>query len=195
MLLRVGLVQIGALGPWSALRDTQARVGRSLERLRDRVAPGSEPGPATRLREAIGEHYLDRQTSDYGRAFSREGALRTYGTALRGIRSDHPVLQLLAATLRQLEAAGAQALVYVAPVKRTPLERAGLGFAGLEVTLDRVESVVRSEGAVFVDAHALLPDDAFNDPTHFDTRWSMTRLARALVGPILAEVGPGEGGR
>jgi hypothetical protein len=195
MLLRVGLVQIGALAPWSALRDTQARVGRSLERLRDRVAPGSEPGPATRLREAIGTHDLDRLTSDYRRAFSREGALRTYGTALRGIRSDHPVLQLLATTLRQLEAAGAQSLVYVVPVKRTPLERAGLGFAGLELTLGRVESVVRSEGAVFVDAHALLPDDAFNDPTHFDTRWSMTRLARALVGPILAEVGPGEGGR
>jgi hypothetical protein len=195
ILLRVGLVQTGALRPWSSLRDTHARVGRGLERLRDRVALGPEPGPATRLREDIDTYKLDRWTTAGRRAFSREGALETYGTALRGIRSDHPVLQLLAATLRQLEAAGAQTLVYVVPVKQTPLERTGLGFAGLELTLERVGSVVRSEGAAFVDAHALLPDDAFNDPTHFDTRRSMTRLAAALIGPMLAEVGPGEGER
>jgi len=189
LLLQVGIVRVGAFDLWRTVRTQQARVGRALETLHDRLPPREEPGPTVELRRLLAVRKLERWTLGGFERMSRAGAERFLGAALDGVPRDHPILRVLGATLKRLSRAGVGSLVYVAPVDVEHLEFLGIDTgAHLPDTIQVVADVVRDSGAEFVDLHRLLRDDRFSDPNHFDNPGQpngISELADALAPHVL----------
>ncbi|MFQ5513985.1 MAG: hypothetical protein ACE5FG_06055 [Myxococcota bacterium] len=96
---------------------------------------------------------------------SRSGVLREYGPVLRGIDPDHPVLQIVRATLRYLRAHGVEVLFLIMPANLEHWRELGLldDRRGLDNTIEAIHTAVRAGGGTPVDLHDLLGEQGFRD--------------------------------
>ena len=165
LLLYAGLVRAGAFEPWLRLTHDQARCVHAF-RAAEAWLQGRSPWPGGldyRVLDFAHQHAAyflpglpERET--------REMAELRLAPVLAGVEPDHPVLQVLAATLAAFEAQGIAALVYVVPLNVEHHERLGLyRREDLRPSLETVRRVVERGGAAFLDLSTLLPDAAFAD--------------------------------
>lgn len=189
LLANVAIVRSGGAGAWFWARREQARVGAAralVERGIDVWAYGDHtPGDRNLLQRAEAR---PGRTADPD---SVAALLRDrYGPALAGLRASHPALEVVGATVRALRREGAAVVVYFVPMDVELLERVGVANrAGLVRTAAAVESVVTSQGGVFVDMHGQLPTEAFRDPQgHYalDTAVDGPEQLAVALAPALA---------
>jgi hypothetical protein len=191
LLFYHAVVRLGGYETWRALSIEQARVRQARDDLASRIS-GGDASPERALGQVLVDGILERKfVSADLRRFSQTGQREHLGLALSGVRADHPLLRVLAATLRSFERAGIPVLVYVNPTNVEYVESLGLlDEAGLRTTLATLEAVARENGADFVDLHALLPDQGFRDaPGHFSVGevHGPARLAEALAPFVVCE--------
>ncbi len=87
-----------------------------------------------------------------------------YDAALAGVGPEHPILQILRATLEVFREHRIPVLVYIIPINVEHLEALGvLDRAGLGRSIESVRQVTVASGASLLDLHALLPDAAYSD--------------------------------
>ncbi len=177
LLYYVALVQAGGYEPWYWLTLRQAQLGRARDQLEawlqgGRYEPRNDSGddtPERRFRQAVRATTIERVFTGPDIRHYRASSVREhYAAILDGLDVDHPVLQVLDATIARLRRDGIPVLVYVEPIEVDYLAQLGLVKGpGLSESLGRIEAVVRGRGATFVDLHALLPPEAFRDaPGH-----------------------------
>jgi hypothetical protein len=165
LLLYTGLVRAGDFEAWLRLTREQARCVRAWQRAEAWLQARSPwpGGLGYRL-----EHFAAQRASFFlpgvpERETSPLAQLRL-NPVLAGIAPDHPVLEVLTATLEAFEARGIDVLVYVVPVNVEHHERLGLYRRdALRPAIATVQRVVEESGASFLDLSTLLPDAAFAD--------------------------------
>ncbi|MEE2672735.1 MAG: hypothetical protein VX466_03005 [Myxococcota bacterium] len=173
LLFYLGVVQAGGYDAFYWLTLRQAQVGRARARFEAWLQGGAADTPERAFRERSDERTLARLfTGPDIRHYSRAGLLEHYRPTLAGLEPDHPVLQVLAATVARFRSDDVAVLVYLAPVEVSWLEsQAVLDRHGLARTLAVVRQAVESTGGEFADLHDLLPADAFRDaPGHLAIR-------------------------
>jgi hypothetical protein len=116
-----------------------------------------------------------------------------------GVEDDHPVIRMLAATIRTFRRADIHVIAYVTPTNVEHIESLGLlDREGLGRTLAVIERAVRENGGEFADLHALFPDEVFSDPPgHFVYEGEIdgpALLARALAPRVVAQARRAAGG-
>ncbi len=139
------------------------KVGKSIERARKRAQLGAHP-------LASGMPFIPFGTfSGRSDRQAAENVNEVYGLAMRGVESDHPVIQLLRATVREFESNGIRTVAYVVPFNVGWARSLGLyDGAGVARSVHAIGSALEAEGALVVDLHDLLPDRGFRDAgNHF----------------------------
>jgi hypothetical protein len=109
---------------------------------------------------------------------------------LDGVGPDHPVIQVLAATLRVFREAGIPTLVFTIPINVEFMDSvSSYDSARLARTIRSVRQAARDGGAGYLDLHELLPDAGFRDaPGHLAYEGDIDgprRLAVALAPSVL----------
>jgi hypothetical protein len=194
LLMNVAIVNARAGEMWRQLLIAQARMGVARKALADEL--GTRIGGDGPQNFAFARHMAQSKRSRI-RGGTRYAASRErthYGAALTGLPADHPVLSVLADTLRAFADAGIETLVYVNPINVEHLSALGLlEGSGLSDSLATLEAVVRGAGGDYVDLHDLLPDAAFRDAAgHLGTaEWvdAPERIAAAVAPHIVARAG------
>lgn len=189
LLLYAGLVRAGLADAWRWISAEQARVGSAraaLEQALDARGGDGRAGAHARFTRARIEVLRARAAEPGG---ARTGLLGRYGVALRGLSADHPILDVLGATVRLFAERNIRVLVYFVPVNVEDLREAGVyDRRGLERTASAVANAVRSNGGEFADLHDLLPDAAFRDPQgHYAHTGSVDgpRLVAEALAPLV----------
>jgi hypothetical protein len=119
LLFYISIVQAGGFDPWYQLMIDQARVGRARSEVQNWADGLLSDQANLATDEAIQEHVLSKlftpgpQHAYY--RFTEKGLLEHYRGALEGLEPEHPVLQALAATVREFEEAGIPVFVYLTP--------------------------------------------------------------------------------
>jgi hypothetical protein len=143
------LARFGPATRWRDYAQEQLRAGSALEMLRESMQ-GAAPGtgmPEPDLSGSWAEMTIDH--------------LRP---AMNGVPQDHPLLQVLGATLDQLAAADIRALVYVVPARLEMLMPSGAyDPPGLGRSVAAIQAVAESHGAAFYNYAESLPDIGFRD--------------------------------
>jgi hypothetical protein len=199
LLLYVGIVRSGGFEIWRRLKKEQARVGsaqRSLAEWIGTVDGVSAEGTFSRVR---GWHDIGRFVMQGGDRYNERGVRRYYTAAMDGVEEDHPVIRMLAATIRTFRRADIHVIVYVTPTNVEHIESLGLlDRDGLDRTLAVIERAVRESGGEFADLHDLFPDEVFSDPPgHFVYEGEIdgpALLARALAPRVVARARRAAGG-
>ena len=193
LLFYAAVVQTGGYEPWYWLALRQTQVGRARDRFERWLQGGDEPTPEQRFQEAVDARTIaDLFTGPDIRHYRREGLVHHYAPTLAGLERDHPVLEILEATVRRLREGGARVLVYTAPVEVSWLESEGLlGPDGFAASVAAIGDAVRAGGGTFADLHDRLPATAFRDaPGHLshppDGPDGPLQLARRLA-PLVRE--------
>lgn len=169
LLFSMGLVQAGGYDPlyWLTLR--QAQAGRARDRFERWLQPGDDVTPEQAFHDRVDEQTIARLfTSPDIRHYRRSGLLEHYRETLAGLEADHPVIQVLAATIERFRGEDIEVIVYLAPVEISWLDSQDvLGSNGFAQTIAVVKQAVEASGGHFADLHAKLPADAFRDaPGH-----------------------------
>jgi hypothetical protein len=196
LLAYVALVRLGWVEPWTSLARHQARFSGVREAVTRWCAASLYAPAEERFRGLLFLRDTRKLTGPGSKRFRASGERERFGAALDGVGPDHPVLRALAAAVRDLRQRRIPILVYVSPANVEHLERVGLLGAsegdGLARTLGSVEAVVREAGGRYADLHALLPDDAFRDPSgHFTVkagRNGTRRVAEAITRALAVEL-------
>jgi hypothetical protein len=165
LLLYTTVAQLGSSEAWLALTQQQARCvhawGSAAEWLQAR---SSAPDG---LAYQMSHFYRRRQQQLLPGAPERETewlARWRYDAALAGVGPEHPVLQILRATLEVFREHRIPVLVYIIPINVEHIEKLGLlDRAGLLRSIESVRRVALASGASLVDLHDLLPDAAYSD--------------------------------
>lgn len=163
LLQYVTLWQLGAAEPWHAYRSEQVHTGNGLSALRaalqkrwqgmpdDAKVTGMPGAPSS-----LAKGRPDRLGAELLR--------QLYGPALHGVAADHPVLQLLAATLDEFADQNVPVLLYVTPANVDWMRAVGVfDERGLTQTVRTLQAICDAHGAMMLDLHALLPDAGFRD--------------------------------
>ncbi len=190
ILLHAAVVQAGGAESWHRVRRQQIRVAegrRSLERALD--SGGSDGGGAMARYERL---RFDAQVAQLEEIGTEHSGLRgRYGAALDGLPPDHPILEILSATVRTFRKYGVTPIVYFAPINVEALAAVGLrDDEGLARTMSALRHAVEPAGGVFVDLHALLPSEAFRDPQgHYASSGEIDGPARiaAALAPLVTD--------
>jgi hypothetical protein len=120
-----------------------------------------------------------------------------YVTRVRGATADNdrplghrsPTVQMLAATIRRIHAAGAQGFVVVAPMPADVLRPLGLyDEARVRRRVAMLDRTVRSAGGTLLDAHAVLGAEEFKDDSGHPTDQGHRHLARVILPQIVAQL-------
>jgi hypothetical protein len=163
LLFYQAIVVSGRAPLWNGAQKTQARAGRGVEQARRRLQPGEGPWvtgmPPIPFTNFKGR--WDRQGAN--------GAQQVFGPVLSGIAPDHPVVELLRATVRELARHEIRTVAYVVPFNVEWIRSLGVyDEAGLAHSVRSIRSALEAEGAVLLDLHDLLPDRGFRDSgNHF----------------------------
>ncbi len=189
LLMNVAIVRAGYAEAWRRAIVVQTRFGVARDELAEWVAglAGVDPRAVALPRLAYG---LRRGRLPERDRYDRETQSQQFGTVLRGVEKDHPVLEVLADTLTLLRAHDVATLVYVNPINVAHMTSLGLPEGDrLARSLATIESVVVASGGVFIDLHARVPDDdAFWDAAgHMgtvDQPDALERVASSVVGPL-----------
>jgi hypothetical protein len=195
LLFYVAVVEAGGYEPWYWLTLRQAQVGRAWRELEAGVQGGvyvsrndtGDDTPERRFRQAVDRQTLARVFTGPDIHRYRPGALREhYGETLAGLSEDHPVLQVLSATVARFRQRGIDVLVYVVPLDVEYLAEQGvLDRDGLAATVATLEEAVTRGGGSFADLHALFGTEAFRDaPGHLAFEGDLdgpAQLAAALA--------------
>jgi hypothetical protein len=166
LLFYMGIVHGGGFSTWLDIVRHQSRLAPALTAMEQWGGDAMERYRAGRnSADLVRRIYPKRKR--YRAAFLAE----QYGAILSDVSPDHPVLQMLAATLDVLDEAGVPVLVYATPLNVEHMRTEGvIGDGGLGRSMHTVESLVHTHGADYLDLHALLPDKGFRDaPGHFST--------------------------
>jgi len=160
------VILCGLAERWLGLQYTQLRVRSGFEALERAIQKTLGDPRGLSHRSRINAHTLALATTREHRS-TRYNAERSYASVLAGLDPEHPTLQVLDAFLERMQDAGIEILVYVPPHNLERARAVGLETGpGLDLSLARIESVVRRHGGAFADFHALLPDSGFRD--HLD---------------------------
>ena len=165
LLLYTTVAQLGSSEAWLTLTQQQARCvhawGSAAEWLQAR---SSAPDG---LAYQMSHFYRRRQQQLLPGAPERETewlARWRYDAALAGVGPEHPVLQILRATLEVFREHRIPVLVNIIPINVEHIEKLGLlDRAGLLRSIESVRRVALASGASLVDLHDLLPDAAYSD--------------------------------
>lgn len=158
LLLYVALVRLDLTNAWYRWRWEQLRAGHApdavraaLQRAASLDGDGMPPPP-----DPYDRAYRNRFSAPFVRAY--------LGDAANGAAPDHPVLQLLAASIETFRSRGIDVLVYATPTNVEYQERVGIDtHAGIDLTVANAKELALRHGATFVDLHRMFPDAAFRD--------------------------------
>jgi hypothetical protein len=189
LLLGVTVVGAGGGDAWIRLQREQGRVDRARKDLDRWIASSTGTLSLGELERIAGVHFAaTRHTEDWKR-WNELGARPHYETAFSGVSPDHPILQMLAATLRVYREAGIYTHLYVGPVNVEHFRQLGIyDDQGAEKTLAVLQGIATEHGAEFSDLHALLPDQGFRDASghlawegDFDAQGEVIEVLAPLV--------------
>jgi hypothetical protein len=165
LVLYTAVVHTGGFEKWRKLSHEQARCVRAWESFASwlQARSGAPKGLAY---QALQRHQRRREQFTPGppERETEAQARSQLAVVLAGVEPDHPVLQVLRATLEVFRERGIPVFVYIAPINVEHLERIGLrDHEGLRQGVESVRRVVLAGGASLIDLHDLLPDAAFAD--------------------------------
>lgn len=187
LLSYVAWVRLGWVDEWIALTRRQLRIS-NLRLRAEKWAEQALGAPAEgRFRGLRFLRETSRRAARDANRFLAPREVERFGPALSGVSVDHPVLRALGAAVEDLVRRGVPVLVYVNPANVEHLERLELlDREGLARTVRSVESVVAHAGGRVADFHALLPDEAFADPSGHFTHAGRKNGSRTLAEAIAA---------
>lgn len=195
ILLQQSIARLGLHDLHTLVREAQIRFGHIRDVAEDALDPnarGNKPEKRAQLLQR--QSYLGRHREPGPRVrYSAHGERVHFEDTLEGLDEDDPLLRLLGWGIRPLTERGIDVLVYLNPTNIENLERVGVyDEAGLARTVDALRATVESNGAHFLDLHAMLSDEAFLDAAgHFDEnehldapRFVVSQVSEAML-PIL----------
>jgi hypothetical protein len=192
LLLYQAAKHSGEFDAWYGLRREQSRVQRLLGKAREFLAGQGAINPYLAFRDVVRFENLRSRRRPGSRPETSSEYLETlYGAVLSGVTPDHPVMQVLEASLRRFHDAGMQTLLVALPLNVELLQLDGMldQRRGLETTLSALQEISDASGARFVDLHDLLPQMGFRDePNHLTFRGRVDghqRVVDALVPEVL----------
>ena len=195
LLLYQGMVAMRGVGAWSALRGEQSRVQKLRGHLERWVSRHTGVRSEELFRRAGMRELRKRNehTRDGRRRFTAKIELSRQGDALTGLDPDDLVLQMLSRTLDLFRRSGIPVIVYLSPMNIENLAAVGLSNEEeMARSVGLVREVVESNGARFLDLHALFPDAYFRDAqghlVHDAGIDANVELIRRLAGPVIAEL-------
>jgi hypothetical protein len=200
MLFYKALFALDLVPQWIELRQLQGRLFNTRQPFAMAVEERLGVQPLKGMYFGLGIARLVRtQVVDRSR-MSRELAEETFAPVLDGVHPDAPPLRFLRAALRLLRAAGIPTLVYIEPTNLEHLRWLGLPTDRVPESITAIAAVVREEGALLADFHAILPDAAFRDPgdhytfegTPNGTNLLAERIALAVTRDLLPAPPPGD---
>jgi len=182
------IVSSGRASLWNRAQLVQARAGRALESARARTQPGTGPFasgmPRVPLTKFPGR--WDRQGAS--------GVQQVFGLALAGVAPDHPVIQMLRATVHEFESHEISTVAYIVPFNVEWVRSLGIyDERGVAATVHSIRTELEAEGAVVIDLHDLLPDSGFRDSgNHFTVNETIDgpALVAAQLAPVVAAQPP-----
>ncbi len=165
MLLYTTVIRVGGFDAWQKLTRAQARCVRGWGALTTWLqAKSGSPNGLVYPNLLFFHRRLAQYSVGPPERESSALAHSRLDAVLAGVGPDHPVLQVLRATLAVFRARGIPVFVYIAPLNVEHLERIGLyDREGLRRGVESVRRVVLAGGATLIDLHDLLPDAAFAD--------------------------------
>jgi hypothetical protein len=177
------IVASGHASLWNRAQQTQARAGRAIERVRRQLQPGDPP-----LDSGMPPLPARRSPGRRNRP-SLESVREAFGPVLAGVGPDHPVVEVLRATARELARREIRTVAYVVPFNVAWIRSLGVyDEAGVAHSVRTIRSALEAEGVVVVDLHALLPDHGFRDANHFTVSAELDGpdLVAAELAPVVA---------
>jgi len=169
---------------WSGLLKEQSRVQKARSAFEKTL-----PGKLGRSPEVVfaGVTGLNQMADQFvqidGRSrHSKKWAIEYLGEGLRGINTDHIVLQVLAKSLSLFRDAQIPVVIYLNPINIDYLRSLGtMNEELLQASIEAYRSVATRYSAGFVDLHDELPDVSFYDAQgHFKPTPELDPAARIL---------------
>jgi len=158
------IVHSGLSDLWMRASLQQARIAVLRKRLESDLLHTTSREAERRARD-LRALAIMRSTMEPGRKrFTRERTFRHLSGVASGLRPGHPMLRILAETVRLFRAQGSAVLVCVMPINVEQAVAIGaVEDAGIRSSIDVIRYAVVSAGGDLVDLHATFPDAAFRD--------------------------------
>jgi hypothetical protein len=164
LLWTVACQELGGVGLWRRVAETQGRVTRLRDALHRRVAEAVGSEAEAKFKAITLELEMSRKYTP-GMIRRRKPAYESsYREALAGVKPDDVAIRMLGATVRRFVNAGIPTLVYVAPINVEHMREVGaLTGDGVVQSLAHLGVAVRAAGGTYADFHDLLSDAHFID--------------------------------
>lgn len=194
LLLYSAIVKSGGFDHWVALNEQQMRLADARVGWVDALATEDAGGlgAVARFRKKRGNLLLERNNQEGG---ARHTALATrdhLGAAVAGLDPDHPVIEMLGATVRTYRERGAEVLVYLTPLNVEHAQRVGvMDREGLSESVRVVTEAVTVNDGHVVDLHAVFPDEGFRDRSGhlaYEGGFNGPRELAAKLAPALVQL-------